>query len=108
MFFVIAAGILFYTIISNLFIVYSVDASNKRFLEKLNNSWQIFKKQYKLILPIIAIWFGILMLFNALNSPYDMDNNLILNVCISLINLLINFFTFTYLYRLCSLIKVTN
>jgi hypothetical protein len=108
MFYIIAAGILFYTIIFNLFIVYDVDAHNLRFFKKLNDSWQIFKTQYKLILPITAIWLGVLMLFNLLNSPYDMDNHFILNVGISLINLLINLFIFTYLYRLCSLIKVKN
>jgi hypothetical protein len=108
MFYIIAAGVLFYTIIFNLFIVYDVEAHNLRFVEKLNNSWQIFKAQYKSILLITAIWLGLLMVFNLLNSPYDIDNHFVLNVGISFISLLINFFMFTYLYRLCSLIRINN
>ena len=98
-------GFLFYFMIYVLFLVCLIDSNAISVFQHINMAVKLLKKEYRIVLPVISVWLGVSLLLNYLVSVISVDEQFIVGIAGSFINLFIYFFLFTYCYRLYSLTK---
>lgn len=105
MLFVVLIGCFFYLVIYMIYLALLIEPQQSRnILGKVRSAITLFKQQLRVVIPMIALWFLVGMGLNSLLFKMANDH-LLINVAITLINLLINFATMIYFYRLITLVK---
>lgn len=103
---IIMLGAVFFFAIYILFLGYIIKEQPSKVTTAIMTCWQLLKKQYLLVLPMLGIWILISLFINFVLSSFILQSNIIINIVESIIGLLINFFLITYFYRLWSLVQV--
>lgn len=103
-YFILTLGSLLYLVIYDLFLVYAVNNRGIPVFKGIAVAFKLLKKQYSMILPIIAIWLGTEMAINFIAFQINI-NNIVVDIIRNILNLLVYFFLFTYFFRLYLLAK---
>lgn len=103
MIFILIVGGLLYFMIYTLFLAYIIDSRSTFIFYNIKMTVILLKKRFRLVLPIISLWLGMMLILNFIASLIAINQTVVMNIIASFVNLLTYFFLFTYFYRLGSL-----